>query len=267
MASPKPSPPRVHPTARGFDRVADVYERARPEYPKAAMEGIREHLALGPEATVVDLAAGTGKLTRSLIAAFAPRVLAVEPSTAMRAEFVRAVPLVPVLDGTAEQIPLADGSVDAVVVGQAFHWFDAPAALREVARVLRPGGGLALIWNNRDERVPWVAQFGRIMHAVEHEETPSSREHAWRGAFEEIDEFTPVESERFDSEQWLSREGLVERALSVSYVAQAPAERRARVADEVRSLLREDPELAGAKEIRLPYVTELFWTRRRGAPP
>jgi len=264
MEAPRSGPDRVHPTARGFDRVADVYERARPEYPRAAMEGIRDHLELGPGATIVDLAAGTGKLARSLQGAFGARIIGVEPSAAMRAEFVRAVPGVPVLDGTAEGIPLGDDSVDAVVVGQAFHWFDAPAALAEIARILRSGGGLALIWNTRDESVPWVARFGAIIHAVEHARAPSAREHPWKLAFDGSPEFGPLHEDRYASHQVLSHAGLVERALSVSYVAQLPPDGRDRVADQVRDLLRADPALAGTAEVRLPYVTEVFWARRAG---
>jgi SAM-dependent methyltransferase len=263
MGSPDPRPDRVHPTARGFDRAAEAYERSRPEYPRAAMEAIRDRLDVGPAATVVDLAAGTGKLTRSLRAAFGPRIIAIEPSAAMRAEFLRAVPEVPLLDGTAEHIPLGDASVEAVVVGQAFHWFDVDPALREIARVLRPGGGLALIWNNRDERVPWVARFGEIVHAVERPGAPSARAHSWRRGFDRSPLFEPLTPERFESVQSLDRAGLVDRALSISYVAQLLPEQRDQLAERVRALWRDEPILAGSETVGLPYVTELFWCRRR----
>ncbi|MCI4366246.1 MAG: class I SAM-dependent methyltransferase [Thermoplasmata archaeon] len=263
MEAPDPGAGRVHPTARGFDRAADVYERARPEYPVPAMESIRDRLALGPGATVVDLAAGTGKLTRSLQAAFEVRIIAVEPSVGMRGEFLRAVPSVPILDGTAERIPLGDAVADAVVVGQAFHWFDPPRALAEIARVLRDRGGLALIWNHRDERVPWVERFGRVIHAVEHTSAPSARDTGWKGALQASDLFGPLEEARYDWVQRLTPKGLVERALSVSYVARLPEEGRAQVVRGVRAMLQDDPELSGVSEIPLPYVTELYWTHRR----
>src|SRR2546423_11287143 len=133
----------LHPATRGF-AAADVYERGRPSYPAASIEKIVERLGLHPARTVLDLAAGTGKLTRLLVPSGA-NVIAVEPVLEMRTELERRVPGVAALGGTAERIPLNDDHVDAVTVGQAFHWFNADAALREIQRVLRPGGGLALI--------------------------------------------------------------------------------------------------------------------------
>ena len=126
----------LHPATRGF-AAADVYERGRPDYPAAAIAKIVERLGLRPGRTVLDLAAGTGKLTR-LLAPSGANVIAVEPVHEMRAELERRVPGIAALAGTAERIPLTDGYVDAVTVGQAFHWFDADKALREIHRVLTP---------------------------------------------------------------------------------------------------------------------------------
>jgi len=139
--------------ARGFGAGARAYESARPGYPDEALGILRDEVGVGPGEEVVDLAAGTGKLTRRLVELGAA-IRAVEPVGAMSLELERAVPGIEVLDGTAEAIPLPDSSCDVVTVAQAFHWFDAPAALEEISRVLRPGGRLALLWNERDETVP-----------------------------------------------------------------------------------------------------------------
>ena len=136
----------VHPSAAtGFARSVEAYERARPEYPPAAIAWLARELDLRPGRIVVDLAAGSGKLTRPL-AALGCEVVAVEPVAEMRAAIG---PTARALEGTAEAIPLPDDSADAVTVGQAFHWFDGPKALAEIERVLRPGGALALVWNRR----------------------------------------------------------------------------------------------------------------------
>src|SRR5437763_3088354 len=139
----------LHPGAAGFARAADVYERARPEYPAAAIVWLADRLGLRPGRVVVDVAAGTGKLTRLLVPAGA-RVVAVEPQAEMLALLRGAVPEAKALEGTAEELPLPDEAADAVTVASAFHWFDRERALRELARVLRPAGALALVFNTRD---------------------------------------------------------------------------------------------------------------------
>src|SRR4051812_13713682 len=129
--------------AQGFAAAGQVYERGRPDYPPEAIACLVTHLRIGPGSTVVDVGAGTGKLTQLLLDTGA-QVTAVEPVADMRLAFARPLPGVPILEGTAEALPLASGTADALVAGAAFHWFDGPAALREIHRVLRPGGGLGL---------------------------------------------------------------------------------------------------------------------------
>ena len=146
---------------RGFADGAD-YQAARPGYPPAALEYLVRSLGLGERDRVVDLGAGTGLLTRELRERFAD-VTAIEPSAGMREVLAAAVAGVRVLDGRDVAIPLPDACAEAVFVAQAFHWFDAPRALEEIHRLLVPGGGLALLWNNRDESVGWVAEFSRAM--------------------------------------------------------------------------------------------------------
>ncbi len=246
----------LHPATRGFRAAAGLYERGRPDYPAAAVRRLVERLRLAPGRTVLDLAAGTGKLTRLLVPSGA-NVIAVEPVREMRAELERRVPGAAAMAGTAEQIPLADGSVDAVTVGQAFHWFDPDVALHELHRVLRPGGGLALIWNARDERDPLQAALSEIIDPLEGK-TPTRQQRDWQALLNGCGLFDPALAARFRHLQTVDEEGLVGRVLSISFVAASPVPVRRDVESRVRAL-------AGAhgEPLRLPYVTELYLAFRR----
>ncbi len=162
----------------GFSSAAEVYERARPDYPQAAIDWLAERLPLEPGLTVVDLAAGTGKLTRQLLPTGAT-VIAVEPLAEMRAELERAVPSVQALEGVAEAIPLANASADAATVAQGFHWFEVERAARELHRVLRPGGALALIWNARDDADPLHRAIDEILDPLRRS-APAAKERHWK---------------------------------------------------------------------------------------
>ncbi len=251
--------------ARGFTDGVDAYERARPTYPPDAVAAIVATLGLGPGRTVLELGAGTGKLTR-LLAPTGARILAVEPVEAMRAKLLQAAPGVEVVDGAAESIGLPNGSVDAVVVAQAFHWFDAIRALSEMHRVLRPGGRVVLVFNLRDESAPWVLGLGEAIRRLSAGE-PQVWGDAWRGALARCGLFGPWQSLAFRHVQRLTPEGVLDRAASVSYVAAASPEVRAGVLDEVRALLAADPLTAGAAEIDLPYDTEVLWAERTTVEP
>jgi SAM-dependent methyltransferase len=253
---------RTHPAVRGFDRSAETYERARPDYPAAAVRHLGRVLHLVPGRTVVDLGSGTGKFTRALAPLGATRI-AVEPTPGMRRVFVRAVPDVPALDGTAEAIPLPDAFADAVVCAQAFHWFRPRRALREIARVLRPGGGVGLVWNTRDEDVSWSRQLSRIV-ARYRWMSPRTRTRRWRPAFAEPrSPFGPLHEARFRHVQRGPPELFVDRTLSVSVVANLPPAQRRAVAAEVRAVLRNDPTSRGRTSLTLPYETQVFWSYRR----
>jgi SAM-dependent methyltransferase len=240
----------LHPATRGF-AAADVYERGRPDYPTAAIDAIVDRLGLRPGRTVLDLAAGTGKLTRLLVTSGAD-VLAVEPVPEMRAELEQRVRGVGVLAGAAEGIPLPDAAVDAVTVGQAFHWFDRDAAFREIHRVLRPGCGLALIWNARDERNPVQAALSGIIDPLQGN-TPRRQSRDWKTLLAESDLFERSERLLFDHAQELDEQGVVDRVTSISFVAIAPPAVRADVEARVRALVAGAP-----RPIRLPYMTELY---------
>ena len=245
--------------ADGFSAGADDYERGRPSYPADAVALLCEELGIGPGARVLDLAAGTGKLTR-LLAPTGAEIVAVEPVSEMRRRLRQHVPQALVLDGTAERIPVPDGSVDAVTVAQAFHWFDAEVALKEIAWVLRPGGGLGLIWNERDTREPWVEDLSRLIRWDERGEhrVPYTTEVDWAGRIDGMDTpFAPVQ--RYDTtyRQPMDPDTLVARVLSTSYIASQPIEERDRIAAAVRDLVA---PLGDTFE--LPYQTVVYWTRK-----
>jgi SAM-dependent methyltransferase len=208
-----------HPDSRSFELVADVYERARPTYPPEALAWIAERLDLREGRTVLDLGAGTGKLTRALLETGA-RVIAVEPGDAMRAELERATPAAEALRGSAEDIPLREASVDAIAVGQAFHWFRHDVAIPELHRVLRPGGGVALIWNTRDPDTQLQQKVSELIAPFVPAGRPEADESQRRLAESEL--FGPVEEWRFTFVQQLDADLLAERIASVSFVAAAP---------------------------------------------
>ena len=224
--------------ARSFGPVAGRYERGRPSYPSAAIDWL---LPAGAR-RVLDLGAGTGKLTRALLRR-GVEVTAVDPSEGMLGELRRVLPGVPAVTGSAEAIPLPDHSVDAVVVGQAWHWVDPDRAVPEVARVLTPGGRLSLIWNVRDAHVDWVRRIGEILD-----------DRMARPLAEIGPPFGPVETRDF---RWHDRTGpdqLLDLVASRSYVILMRSDERAAVLAQVRQLLATHPALVGRTEFDLPYV-------------
>ena len=235
----------VNPTAAtGFERGAEDYERARPSYPAAVLD------VLPSSGTIVDLAAGTGKLTRLLPG----RVIAVEPVVAMRSI---AATFAPTVAAIAEQLPLRDECADAVTVAQAFHWFDAPSALHEIARVLKPGGTLLLVWNDRDERVPWVNEFSAIVHAHD-PGTAYERDFDYTPAVADSGLFTALERNEVDNPQpGATADLVVERALSTSYIAAADESVRSQVGRDVRALVMDLDE-----PFDFPYITRIFTCTR-----
>jgi len=266
--------------ARGFDAGADVYERARPSYPPDAVAWLVDHLRIGSGSVVVDLAAGTGKLTR-LLAPTVASLVAVEPVGGMRAQLRATQPDVPVAAATAEALPFRDGSLDAVTVAQAFHWFDADRAFTDLARVLRPGGRVGMIWNARDRTVDWVDQLWSIMDRVE-KRAPWRDHDRWSdAALGARPGFGPLHAATFHHDQPISADGIIERFASVSHVAVLPdGERaavlaeirqllatnpeteRAAVLEEIRTFLARNPDTAGRDELALPYRVDAYWCER-----
>jgi SAM-dependent methyltransferase len=240
----------IHRAARiGFSRSADAYERARPDYPGEAIRHFVSRLA--PGAAVLDLAAGTGKLTHPLLAAGLD-VVAVEPVAEMRAALSDSVRA---LEGTAQAIPLADGSLDAVSIGQAFHWFAEEAALLEIHRVLRAQGTLALFWNRRVEEDPINRRISELLEPYR-ADTPTHRHDDWRSAFEHSALFGPLEEHVFANEQRLDADGLEARIGSISFIAALEEPERSQVLERARTL-------AGEGTAVVPYRCEVQICRAR----
>ncbi|GAA2701227.1 class I SAM-dependent methyltransferase [Actinoplanes palleronii] len=236
--------------AASFGAAADAYRRGRPPYPRAAVEWLVPETARD----VVDLGAGTGKFTEQLVAA-GFEVVAVEPSAGMREQLAAAVPGVAVHGGTAEHIPLPDASADAAVMAQAWHWVKPETAIPEIARVLRPGGTLGLVWNIRDLTEPWVAELDDVMHEHTREEMDTAPELG--GPFEQL-ERTEI--------RWrhtLTRAELLDMVASRSYVIVLPASERDELLGNVAELLNSHPDLADHEELTLPYVTRCTRAVRR----
>lgn len=241
--------------ARVFGAEAAAYELGRPGYPDDAVEWILSHVDTddGALPDVVDLGAGTGKLTASFVGR-AASVTAVEPDGAMLAALEARLPGVVALEGSAEAVPVGAASADLVTMAQAWHWVDPVAASAEVARVLRPGGVLALLWNVRDESMEWVAALSRTIGSSIAEEfdtvQPPLAEPLRRDAYAE---FTWVNS--------LDRGQLVAMVASRSYVIAMPAAERAALLASVDELIDTHPQLAGRERFELPYLTRVTLAR------
>ena len=232
--------------AASFGAAAEAYDRGRPAYPEAALDWLLP--AGGRPLRVLDLGAGTGKLTRQL-AGRGLDVVAVDPSPGMLDQLRRASPGIPALVGSAEAIPLDAGSVDLVVVAQAWHWMDPVRAVPEVARVLKPGGRLGLLWNCREPRQNgWTADLARLMGRL--------------GWMEDNSDDPPVGPPfgalaRHDVawSQPVTAEGLLDLVASRSYVIVLPPDERARVLDAVRAIAADEPGFAAGGQVPMPYIT------------
>lgn len=224
-----------------FGAEAAAYERGRPSYPPEAIDWLLPTNARD----VLDLGAGTGKLTTRLVERGLD-VVAVDPIPEMLELLTDSLPDTPALLGTAEDIPLPDDSVDAVLVAQAWHWFDPERAIKEVARVLRPGGRLGLVWNTSDERMGWVKDLGRI---IGHEDDPFSHNVTLS------EPFGHIERHQVEWTNYLTPQAVIDLVASRSYCITSPEKVRTRTLDRVRELLTTHPALANSNGLALPYVT------------
>jgi ubiquinone/menaquinone biosynthesis C-methylase UbiE len=241
--------------AQGFEKASHAYDRGRPGYPPETVDWIISTARLGPGTTVVDLAAGTGKLTAELLRSRAD-VIAVEPLAEMRARLAERLPGVEVRAGLAEDTGLPDESADAVTVAQAFHWFSSDEALAEIQRVLVPGGLLFLVWNRRDVSDPVQAEISRLI-APYIGDAPSYASGRWQEVMGGTRRFESAGEHHSRLEQVVDRQGIIDRVASTSYIANLPDEERMRLLDEIARLV--DAE----GTVTLPYSTATYAYRRR----
>jgi len=250
----------VHKIAKGFELQVDSYERARPTYPDESVRFMVETLKLNNNSTVCDLGAGTGKFTR-LIAPFVKKSYAVEPAENMRAKCKELLPEVEVLNGDASHIPLPNESVDALVVGQAFHWFANLESLREIHRVLRPGGGFGLIWNLEDRSIGWVAHLRDLYEQYE-DDAPQYRHGNWKKAFEEDNGylFVGAGSKHVRWNLLCNLQAIWERILSKSYISCLQEQQQNQLKQQVETMILDQlPQLKDKVQVvEYPYVTDVF---------
>ncbi|MFC4158887.1 class I SAM-dependent methyltransferase [Chitinimonas lacunae] len=252
----------IHDAARqGYSNEAKSYESGRPEYPGELQSWLSDALAIGAGTTVLDLGAGTGKFSQRLVRTGAA-VVAVEPVAAMRERLAAKLPTVTALPGTAERMPVETGSADVVICAQAFHWFATDAALQEIHRVLRPGGQLGLVWNVRDESVDWVAAITEIITPYEGD-APRFYKGDWRRPFGEASfgrrGFSPLQSNVFVHHHLGGPElVIIDRFLSVSFIAALPDAEKARVKAQLQTLIDTHPALRGRDSVAFPYRTEAY---------
>lgn len=252
----------IHDAARqGYSNAAHAYESGRPEYPAELDGWLGDTLAIRAGKTVLDLGAGTGKFTQRLVRTGAA-VVAVEPVETMRERLAAKLPTVTALPGTAEQMSVETGGIDTVICAQAFHWFATDAALREIHRVLRPDGLLGLVWNVRDESVDWVAAITEIVTPYEGD-APRFYKGDWRRPFGAESfggrGFSPLQNEVFTHCHVGPPElVIIDRFLSVSFIAALPDTEKARVQAQLQTLIDTHPALCGQESVAFPYRTEAY---------
>jgi SAM-dependent methyltransferase len=249
--------------AGSFGGVAQAYERGRPRYEAHVIELLGE--IAGPR--IVDVGAGTGRLSAPLLQA-GYDVVAIEPLDGMRAILAGHIGADRALDGRAEALPLDDASVDGAVCSDAWHWFDGPRAAEELARVVRPGGGIVVCvthpaWLGSEDAPDWFLDLAVVHHALPKSDHPYlTRGNLPSNGFEGNPRFEPMEVRNVPFVHHTDREGIVAHWASMSFVATLPDEQRAKFLEELDAMLAR----RGVEQIDIPYRAELWITRRRPAP-
>jgi ubiquinone/menaquinone biosynthesis C-methylase UbiE len=249
----------VHQTAAvGFNKDAGLYDRARPSYPQKAVEQMAKTCHITPQSRILDVAAGTGKFTTMLVER-GYNVTALEPVEAMRQVLRQKLPQIEILDGAATQIQLPDASIDVITIAQAFHWFANKDSLKEFHRVLKPNGYLVLIWNSKDEAVPWVEDIVVYMWNYKPKDTPQYRDNKWQSAFADQDLFGDLRYTAYSNNNTHSRQDIIDRVFSTSFISKQPEDVAVKIKADLNAIMdRYSITMKPEDTTVYPYRTDLF---------
>ncbi|CAF0789586.1 unnamed protein product [Rotaria sp. Silwood1] len=244
--------------AQGFEQAATIYEQARPSYPNEVIDLIKS-LYNKPN-KIIDLGAGTGKLTRLLGLIDAREIIAIEPVSKMR-ENLKNIPLITkIIDATAEHIPFEDNTIDIILCGQSFHWFANYHALIGLNRVLKPDGLLILVWNLADNREsPWAKNISEYVDSFRSKETPRYKTMEWRKVFDDQNLFSSLQHKQFSHKQRVTRDLAINRLLSISFIAALSSEQQKEIIEQIRKISENVEEIQGLEEFDLNYFTDVYW--------
>ena len=248
-----------HVAQQGFTRGANLYEQVRPSYPTEVIDFLKSLSDETPN-VVVDIGAGTGKLTRLLGRLNANELIAIEPVAEMRGNLKNIPIITKIIDATAEKLPLDDHTVDILCCAEAFHWFATHSALAEFHRVLKPNGRLVLIWNSdRQTDKQWRLNIKKYIQSFRPPETINYRGMEWKKAFDDQKYFSTLEENQFKNFQKITRDLAIKRALSISFIAALPAEERTKVAEHIQEILNNAEEIRGMDEFDMEHISNVYW--------
>jgi ubiquinone/menaquinone biosynthesis C-methylase UbiE len=252
----------IHSTANSYQNSSEIYESGRPGYTEESVFALCEHLSLTVSSSIVELGAGTGKFTRILAKKY-PNVLVVEPVPAMLEKLKSILPEVRGKLGTGEDIPSQDLSADAIIIANAFHWFSTEKAINEFKRVLKNGGGLGLIWNLDGV---FTSAWGKIIDSWLDEiegETPQYKTGLWRKVLEKSEFFSPLSEQHFSSSRATTPEEIIDRVMSISFVAAQPDSVKVDLQQRIEKLLATHPETQGKDNLTVTFDTKIYWCFRK----
>ncbi|CAF1471674.1 unnamed protein product [Adineta steineri] len=245
--------------AEGFEKAAQNYEQARPTYPDDAMEFIKS-LHDRPN-VIVDLGAGTGKLTRLLGSMGAQEIVAIEPVAAMR-ENLKKIPIITkIIDGTAEHIPFDDSSIDIIICAQSFHWFATHQTLTELNRVLKSNGLLILLWNipNNENAPKWAENITKYVESFKPSEGVNYETEKWKAVFDNQNLFSLLQHKQFSHKQRVTEDLALKMILSMSFIAKLPSEEQTKLVDNVKKMLNDAEEIRNTNGFDINLDTNVYW--------